>query len=83
MLRRLLGRPSISLIVGIVTSLLSVRNRVRRLKPVHHHATGDCHKDQRACDQDHSDDAKAAEHAAHHVITNYQRRPLKERSLEG
>jgi hypothetical protein len=49
---------------------------------VHDHATGDGPKDQRACEQDRSDHAKAAEDAPHHVITNYQRPSLKKRSLE-
>jgi hypothetical protein len=82
MLRRLLLRLSVSLFVRIVTSLLSVGSRGRRLQPVDDHATGDGPKDQRACEQDRSDHAKAAEDAPHHVITNYQRPSVKKRSLE-
>ena len=82
MLRCLVLRLSISLLVRIVTSLLRVGSRGRRLKPVHDHATGDGPKDQRACEQDRSDHPKAAEDAPYHVITNYQRPPLKKRSLE-
>src|ERR1700676_5157252 len=81
-LRRALLRLSIALLVDIVTSMLSAGSRGRRLQPVHDHATGDRPKDQRACEQDGSDHAKAAEDAPHHVITNYQRRSRKERSIK-
>jgi hypothetical protein len=81
-LRRLLLRLSVSLFVRIVTSLLSVGSRGRRLQPVDDHATGDGPKDQRACEQDRSDHAKAAEDAPHHVITNYQRGSETERSIQ-
>jgi hypothetical protein len=79
--RRLL-RLSVSLLVRIFTSLLSIGSRGCRLQPVHDHATGDGSKDQRAYEQDGSDHAKTAEDAPHHVITNYQRRSRKERSIQ-
>ena len=73
--RRLLLRLPAPVLVRIVTSLLSVGSRGRRPQPMDDHATGDSPKNQRACDQNRSDHAKAAEDALHHVITNSNARP--------
>jgi hypothetical protein len=52
------------------------------LQAVDHHSTGYGAEDQCACDQDRADHAQPVEEASHHVITNYQRRRYRERSLE-
>lgn len=76
----LLARLS-TLIHDLPVLLLLARGGRVGLQAVDHHSTGDGPEDQCACDQDRSDQAKPVEEASYHVITNYQRGPVSNRSL--
>jgi hypothetical protein len=71
-----------TLLSALVALLLLAGGGWGRLQTVDHHSTGYGSEDQCACDQDRPDHAKPVEEASYHVITNYQRRPRRERSLE-
>ena len=78
---RIRPRRPIPLLTCILALLLCARGSRRRLQPVDDHAARDGAKDQCARNQAHSDYAKTADDAPHHVITNYQRGAPTDRSL--
>jgi hypothetical protein len=70
-----------TLLIHMVTLLLLAGGDRRGLQPVENHSTGDGSEDQGARNQDCPDQSESVKQASHQVITNYQRRPVAERSL--
>ena len=72
---------SISLLIGLAGVLLGAGGRGRRIEPVYDNGAGDAGEDERGRDHNGPDHAKTLDYALHQVITNYQRRSPKKRSL--